>query len=197
MLPAGTAHFSSRAPIDYIAIATDDVTTNQGLKSVVPYSSGYKRRSWGPRTLRHIQLLLPSHYGLDHGLANPRSGNEKGNCENMVGAHSRAMFVPVPSFHDAGKSDERPPEDSLDLSDKCHYRLGVPQIELFGEDRAALLPLPAMPFSCVKWEKKTRRANKQGEVVLGGIHRHDVEPRWPGARRRSASAPSRSRSSTP
>ena len=35
-LPAGTILFSSRAPIGYIAIATDEVTTNQGFKSVVP-----------------------------------------------------------------------------------------------------------------------------------------------------------------
>ena len=37
MLPAGTVLFSSRAPIGYIAIAADNVTTNQGFKSVVPH----------------------------------------------------------------------------------------------------------------------------------------------------------------
>ena len=37
MLPVGTILFSSRAPIGYIAIATDSVTTNQGFKSVVPH----------------------------------------------------------------------------------------------------------------------------------------------------------------
>lgn len=36
MMPRGTVLFSSRAPIGYIAIASDDVTTNQGFKSVVP-----------------------------------------------------------------------------------------------------------------------------------------------------------------
>lgn len=35
-LPAGTVLFSSRAPIGYIAIAADDITTNQGFKSVIP-----------------------------------------------------------------------------------------------------------------------------------------------------------------
>lgn len=35
-LPAGTVLFSSRAPIGYVAIATDDITTNQGFKSVIP-----------------------------------------------------------------------------------------------------------------------------------------------------------------
>lgn len=35
-LPAGTILFSSRAPIGYIAIAQNEVTTNQGFKSVIP-----------------------------------------------------------------------------------------------------------------------------------------------------------------
>ena len=35
--PAGTVLFSSRAPIGYLAIASNEVTTNQGFKSVVPH----------------------------------------------------------------------------------------------------------------------------------------------------------------
>ena len=38
MLPAGSILFSSRAPIGYIAIAGNDLCTNQGFKSVVPNS---------------------------------------------------------------------------------------------------------------------------------------------------------------
>jgi type I restriction enzyme S subunit len=36
MMPAGTVLFSSRAPIGYIAIAANELCTNQGFKSVVP-----------------------------------------------------------------------------------------------------------------------------------------------------------------
>ena len=36
VMPKGTVLFSSRAPIGYIAIAKNEVTTNQGFKSVVP-----------------------------------------------------------------------------------------------------------------------------------------------------------------
>ena len=36
IMPRGTVLFSSRAPIGYIAIAKNDVTTNQGFKSIVP-----------------------------------------------------------------------------------------------------------------------------------------------------------------
>ena len=37
LLPKGTVLFSSRAPIGYLAIAKNDVTTNQGFKSVIPH----------------------------------------------------------------------------------------------------------------------------------------------------------------
>lgn len=36
VMPEGTVLFSSRAPIGYIAIASGEVTTNQGFKSIVP-----------------------------------------------------------------------------------------------------------------------------------------------------------------
>lgn len=36
MMPAGTVLFSSRAPIGYIAIAANELCTNQGFKSVIP-----------------------------------------------------------------------------------------------------------------------------------------------------------------
>ncbi|ERK29777.1 restriction endonuclease subunit S [Clostridium intestinale] len=36
IMPKGTVLFSSRAPIGYVAVAKNDVTTNQGFKSVVP-----------------------------------------------------------------------------------------------------------------------------------------------------------------
>ena len=39
VMPKGTVLFSSRAPIGYIAIAKNEVTTNQGFKSVVPKAS--------------------------------------------------------------------------------------------------------------------------------------------------------------
>ena len=39
LMPAHTVLFSSRAPIGYVAIAAQDVCTNQGFKSVVPNDS--------------------------------------------------------------------------------------------------------------------------------------------------------------
>jgi len=39
LMPKGTILFSSRAPIGYIAIASGEVCTNQGFKSIVPKES--------------------------------------------------------------------------------------------------------------------------------------------------------------
>lgn len=36
LMPSGTVLFSSRAPIGYLAIANNEITTNQGFKSIVP-----------------------------------------------------------------------------------------------------------------------------------------------------------------
>ena len=37
LMPAGTVLFTSRAPIGYVAIASNPISTNQGFKSIVPY----------------------------------------------------------------------------------------------------------------------------------------------------------------
>jgi type I restriction enzyme S subunit len=36
LMPAGSIHFSSRAPIGYVAIGSEPLSTNQGFKSLVP-----------------------------------------------------------------------------------------------------------------------------------------------------------------
>lgn len=36
LMPAGSVHFSSRAPIGYVAISSEPISTNQGFKSIVP-----------------------------------------------------------------------------------------------------------------------------------------------------------------
>lgn len=37
LMPAGTVLFTSRAPIGYVAIAANPISTNQGFKSIVPF----------------------------------------------------------------------------------------------------------------------------------------------------------------
>ena len=127
----------------------------QGLRDVFEFTGGVPRRAVfdnatevGRRVAGQVRLssmfrLFSAHYGLDYAFTNPYSGNEKGSVENKVGAHRRNLFVPVPAFHDVRAFNRRLLGSCLDLSEgKRHYRLGNPELELFGEDRAALGPLP-------------------------------------------------------
>ena len=163
----------------------------QGLRNVFEFVGGVParavfdnatevgRRVCGEVRLSEMFRRFSAHYCLDHTFCNPYSGNEKGNVEAKVGYHRRNLFVPVPQMHDAEAFNERLLRDSLDMSaEKRHYRLGVPELELFGEDRAALAELPPVGYQCVRWE--TRRCSKQGVFTLGGIHRYSAGPAYAG-----------------
>ena len=43
LMPKGTVLFTSRAPIGYVAIASNPIATNQGFKSIVPYMEDCSR----------------------------------------------------------------------------------------------------------------------------------------------------------
>jgi type I restriction enzyme S subunit len=43
LMPKGTVLFTSRAPIGYVAIASNPISTNQGFKSIVPYVGNCSR----------------------------------------------------------------------------------------------------------------------------------------------------------
>ncbi len=43
LMPAGSVLFTSRAPIGYVAIAANPISTNQGFKSIVPYIADCSR----------------------------------------------------------------------------------------------------------------------------------------------------------
>lgn len=54
-MPQGTVLFSSRAPIGYVAIADNEITTNQGFKSVVP------KKEYGTAYVYYLlKTLLPT-----------------------------------------------------------------------------------------------------------------------------------------
>ncbi len=109
LMPAGSVLFSSRAPIGYIAIASGEVATNQGFKSVVPkpeigtafvycflernkqriadMGAGTTFPEVSGKTMKNVELKLPS---LDDcaelsefatPLLNMRRCNEKENRE--------------------------------------------------------------------------------------------------------------------
>lgn len=58
LIPAGSVLFSSRAPIGYVAIASSEISTNQGFKSFVPPSTLDSRYLY--YYLRHIKPFAES-----------------------------------------------------------------------------------------------------------------------------------------
>ena len=89
---------------------------------------------------------LHSHYLFDDRFGRPGKGNDKGKVEGLVGYVRRNFFVPVPrvTSWDALNAD---------LARQCRARRGqrlrrhTETIgERFARDRAALLPLPPVPY---------------------------------------------------
>ncbi len=82
MLPQGTVLFSSRAPIGYIAIADNEVTTNQGFKSVVPHSH---------IGTPYIYYLLKSNLALIESMSSGSTFNE------VSASTMRSLRVAIPN----------------------------------------------------------------------------------------------------
>ncbi len=100
------------------------------------------------RKLGGQEMFVPlvSHYLFDDRFGRPGKGNDKGKVEGRVGYARRNFFVPVPrvASWDALNAD---------LERQCRARRGqrlrrhTETIgERFARDRAALLPLPPVPY---------------------------------------------------
>ncbi|MBR4515116.1 MAG: IS21 family transposase [Lachnospiraceae bacterium] len=117
------------------------------------------------------------HYRFKPVFMNPESGWEKGNVENKVGYLRRNELVPVPQF-------ESLPTKNRELLVACdrdmnreHYDDDNNRFisELFQDDKAALLPLPAVPFDTSLYI--TARTDKYGKFTLdAGKHRYSASP---------------------
>lgn len=117
------------------------------------------------------------HYRIKPVFMNPESGWEKGNVENKVGYLRRNELVPVPQFKSLA-------EENKYLLRRCeadmqreHYDDSDNRFisELFQEDKARLLPLPAVPFDTALYT--TAATDKYGKFTLdAGKHRYSASP---------------------
>ncbi len=105
-------------------------------------------RMLGDGTRQRTQVFseLQSHYLFDDRFGRPGKGNDKGKVEGLVGYARRNFFVPVPrvASWDALNAD---------VERQCRARRGqrlrrhTETIgERFARDRAAVLPLPPVPY---------------------------------------------------
>lgn len=93
-------------------------------------------------------VALRSHYGFDSAYCEPgeRGAHEKGGVEGEVGRSRRRWFVPVPHVASLAELNRRLADaDRRDLA--RHIGARRETVGAMGEvDRAALRPLPAIPF---------------------------------------------------
>ena len=109
----------------------------------------------GTRQRTQVFSELQSHYLFTDRFGRPGKGNDKGKVEGLVGYARRNFFVPIPRF---GSWDAL----NADLERQCRARRGrrlrryTETIgERFAHDRAALLPLPPVPYEAC--ETRTTR----------------------------------------
>lgn len=115
-----------------------------------------------------MSSAFAAHYGFAYSFCNPCSGHEKGNVEKKVGYIRDNLFAPLPQIASADAFNARLLDRSMSLSDKAHWIKGENELQLFVEDRFAMMGLPPAPFSVVRYE--VRKADTLGKVRVGGPH---------------------------
>jgi transposase len=162
----------------------------QGLKDIFNYlggvcpvivfdnATGVGRRVGDVIHEAKLFQRMRAHYGFSVRFCNPESGHEKGNVESKVGYTRRNLFVPEPEFDDI----ETYNRELLDLhtakAEEAHYKKLLPIRQLFEADRAALLPLPRIPFDAVRYEYL--KADGYGKVTIDARHHYSTCPEYAG-----------------
>lgn len=159
----------SNAGFDYPLPAENQECFLEGLKRLFERLGGVPRCirldnlsaavvTVGPgesRTLTDGFLRFKNHYRFEVEFCGPARGNEKGHVENKVGYTRRAWLSPPPVMEDYAALAERLWADALADMQRPHYKKGVSIAELWEADRAALLPLPAIPFEVARLDRAT------------------------------------------
>lgn len=163
----------------------------EGLVSMFEYIGGVPTEIWFDNTRTIVTDIIKGggrevterfrrfceHYRFKPVFMNPESGWEKGNVENKVGYLRRNELVPVPRFENRNaKNKELLAACDRDMEREHYDDDGNRFIsELFREDKAALLPLPSVPFDTSLYT--TARTDKYGKFTLdAGKHRYSASP---------------------
>lgn len=133
-------------------------------------ATGVGRRVAGEVRESSLFRRFRLHFGFEATFCNPHAGHEKGSVESKVGFVRRNAFVPLPTVGDLAEYNESLMGVADSWASRRHYRRDATWGELFGADRAALVALPARPFSATTW--LTMGTDKWGEVTLAGGHRY-------------------------
>ena len=129
LLPKGTVLFSSRAPIGYIAIAGQKVSTNQGFKSVIPdeevtsseflyyllkyntekiknKSSGSTFSEISGKSMKNVEVVIPNKNSIISNILSSltkkssQQQNNHHNTEEQAQAIFKSWFIDFEPFQD-------------------------------------------------------------------------------------------------
>ncbi len=116
-----------------------------------------------------------THYGFVSTFCNPNSGNEKGNVENKVGYFRNNIFIPFIKCDDLKSTNKEILKLCDDDNLRDHYKLQIPQIELFEQEKQSMTTITNATFDTAKYEK--RRVNKYGHITFNKSS-YSVSPRY-------------------
>lgn len=163
----------------------------EGLIAIFEHIGGVPSRIWfdntktivtkvlkeGGRSLTDDFIRFSEHYRFEAVFCNVEAGHEKGNVEGKVGYHRRNWLVPVPRFEKLNDFNREALQTCDHDAEREHYRKDATIAELYAADKAALLPLPAVPLDVSKY--MTVRTNGYGRFYLGeGLHEYSVSPQY-------------------
>jgi transposase len=163
----------------------------EGLVAIFNHVGGVPTRLWfdntstivtnilkdGGRHLTEGFLRFQEHYRFEAVFCNPDSGHEKGNVEGKVGYHRRNMLVPIPKLNDLRVYNQELLAKCDNDGNREHYRKGDTIINLYAEDRKALLELPAVALDIAQY--RSIKTNAYGKFLLyKGFHEYSVSPKY-------------------
>ena len=136
----------------------------EGHEKAFDFFGGVPRTIWYDRLSQAVKRALPghkpqeqeafiafrSHYLFESRFCNPREAHEKGLVENLVGYARRNFLVPVPEVDSFQELNDLLRQRCL--AEARRQLRGETQTigELWEQDRAHLLTLPAHPFPCCR-----------------------------------------------
>lgn len=152
LMPKGTVLYSSRAPIGYIAIADNDISTNQGFKSLVPIDTGISE---------YIYYCLIARTG---NIVSRASGT---TFKEISGAEFGMTVVPVPPIEEqkriVAKIEEILPY--IDQYDKAYTKLEIFN-KKFPEDMKKSILQLAMQGKLVEQRPEEGTADELYEQIV-------------------------------
>lgn len=86
------------------------------------------------------------------------------------------LFVPIPQVNVFTAYNHQLLDRHKIKASELHYKKGIQIAELFKEDKQAMYPLPAKPFTVCRYEYL--KADGYGKICLDGKHYYSTRPEY-------------------